>query len=317
MFDNFLFSVNSVFPIFAVIAVGYFMRAKNFIDEQTIKKMNAIVFNFAVPLMLFKDVYISDFTAALDIKLIVYALVSTIVLYILLWGVSAVFIKDKKTLGAFVQGCYRGNYAIIGIGVVTMVLGGGAVSKAAVATTFVIPLYNVLAVIVLTVNSQQKSGVSGIKKAVKNICKNPLILGILAAIPFSVFHIRLPGCLESTVDYMAQLGTPLALIAIGGSISIKSMKSNFKTAVLASVIKLIITPLCFLTTAYFTSLRSAENMVILYVLYASPTAVNSYIMAANMGSDEKLASNIILTTTIFSVFTFTAGIYIFKCLSIL
>lgn len=317
MLQDFLFSVNSVFPIFIVIALGYFMRVKGFNDENTIKKMNSIVFNFAVPLLLFRDIYKSDFSAAVDVKLIVYALSTTLICFGVLWFVADKMIKDKRSVGAFVQGCYRGNYAIIGMSLVSSIIGNGGSGKSAVITTFVIPLYNILAVIVLTCTAESVGGGSHIKKAVVNICKNPLILGILAGIPFSLLHIKLPTAIESSIGYMAQLATPLALIAIGGSINMKAMKASFKLSLIATVIKLVIVPALFLSIAYFIGLKSGEQMIILYVLYASPTAVSSYIMAANMGSDDKLASNIILMTTIFSVFTFTVGVYIFKCVGIL
>lgn len=317
MLNNFIFSVNAVFPIFIVIALGYFMRIKGFNDENAIKKMNGIVFNFAVPLMLFRDIYRSDFSSAFDFKLIAYALATTLISFIVIWFLADKFIINKGSVGAFVQGCYRGNYAIIGMSLVTSIIGDSVTGKSAVVTTFVIPLYNILAVVVLTCTAENADSKSNVKKAIKNICKNPLILGILAGIPFSVLKIQLPIAIESSINYMAQLGTPLALIAIGGSINIAAMKAGFKLSLTATFIKLVIIPGLLLSIAYFIGLNSAENMIILYVLYASPTAVNSYIMAANMGADEQLASNIILMTTVFSVFSFTIGVYIFKCLGIL
>lgn len=317
MLEDFIFSVNSVFPIFIVIALGYFMRVKGFNDEKTIKKMNSIVFNFAVPLLLFRDIYNSDFSVAMDLKLICYALLTTVFCFAVLWFFADKLIKDKKSVGAFVQGCYRGNYAIIGMSLVSSIIGNSMSGKSALITTFVIPLYNVLAVIVLTCTAESLEGSGQIKKAVLNICKNPLILGILAGIPFSLLNIELPRAIIGSINYMAQLATPLALIAIGGSINLKALKESFKLSMTATIIKLVVIPSLFLTIAYLIGLNSGEQMIILYVLYASPTAVNSYIMAANMGSDEKLASNIILMTTIFSVFTFTIGVYIFKCIGIL
>lgn len=316
MAENFLFSVNSVFPVFIVIALGFFMRIRGFTDMASIKKMNGIVFNFAVPLMLFRDIYKSDFSTALDVKLILYSIGSTFLIFIVIWAAAARIIKNKRTLGAFVQGCFRGNYAIIGMSLVTLILGSEAAGKAAVITTFVIPLYNILAVVVLTCTAQHTDG-SNVIRAVKNICRNPLIIGIAAGIPFSVFNISLPSAAETSVGYMAQLATPLALIAIGGSIDFKRMMEGLRLSLCAVLVKLVFVPCVFLGIAYFIGLGSAEDMIILYVLYASPTAVNSYIMAANMGSDEQLASNIILMTTIFSVFTFTAGVYILRCTGIL
>lgn len=274
--------------------------------------MNRIVFGYALPVMLFRDIAGSNFSEIFDAKLLVYAVVTTLVIFAASWMAAIIFIKDRSSIGVFVQGCTRSNYAIIGLPLIANVLGGANTGKGAVITTFVVPLYNVMSVIVLSIYSGKIEGRGNIiKESVINIWKNPLIRGILVGLIFSAFKIKLPTFLSASVNNVASLTTPLALLTIGAGINFEKMRARFKPAATAAVIKLVLSPLIFVPLAVLLNMRG-EPLVVLYVMYASPAAVASYIMAQSMGGDEYLASNIVLLTTLASVFTFTCGIFLLK-----
>ena len=315
MLNNFIFSINAVLPVFIIILLGFGLKVKGVLDEAIVKKLNFVSFYYAVPFLLFRDIYNSDLNIAFDPKFVMYAVLTTFACCILVWAIGSVFIKDKPTLGSFVQGCFRGNYAIIGLPLVASVLGDLGTGKSAIITTFIVPIYNVLAVTVLTLNSG-KANDGSIKRALVNIAKNPLILGIVCGLPFTIFNIRLPQFIMGSIDYMAGLATPLALIGIGASISIGEVKETMKLTSVVTVVKLVIVPILFISLAILLGIRSAEELVILYVMYASPTAINSYIMASTMGANDKLAANIVIMTTFVSAFTFTFGVFLFKTLGL-
>lgn len=314
MLTNFIFSLNCVLPIFIIILIGNFIKRKGLIKSDNVKVLNKLVFNLSLPVLLYKDVYTCDFFNIFDLKLISFSYIATILNFIIIWFFANKFIKSKKKVGAFVQGCYRGNFAIIGLSLLDLILGSNNTGKGAVITAFCIPLYNVLAVIVLTFTSEEK-GEGQIKKAFKNIIKNPLIIALTLGIITSFTNIEFPAFFHKTLTSISQMATPLALIAIGATIS-KDMLSDIKLSVVGTAIKLIISPIILLTVAYFSGFRGEEFMV-LFVLFSAPTAVSSFVMAENMKSDSELASSIILLTTLFSVFTFTFGIYFFKLINII
>lgn len=313
MIDDFIFSFNCVAPIFLVIALGYFIRQKNFLNDETIKKMNDLVFTFALPFMLFRDIVSSRFDEFFDLKLLIWAVLSTSISYVLIWLFAELTIKDKPSIGAFVQGAFRSNYAIIGLPLISNILGSGGTGKGALIITFVVPLYNVLSVVVLSFrNYEKQSGRGAIKKAVASVCKNPLIIAILLALPFSFLKISLPKFSLSAINYMANMTTPLALLAIGGSINFKNSLKNMPLAAVCSSIKLVIIPLIFTPISVAVLNLRGEDLIVLYILYASPTAIVSYIMSSKMKSNASLAANIVLLSTLFSIVTLTAGIYALK-----
>lgn len=264
-------------------------------------------------MLLFRDIAGSNVREFFDLKLLLFAIGTTLISFVLVWIGAELFIKDKGSIGAFVQGAFRGNYALLGLVMVSNIGGSEALTKAALVTAFIIPLYNILVIIILTLRSEE-GGSIGMKTTLMNIIKNPLIIGIACAIPFSLFNIQLPTVLAKSVDYMAVMATPLAMISIGGTIDLQQIKNQkIKLALVASTIKLIILPMIFIPIALLMGIVG-NDLLVLFVMYGSPTAVSSYVMAINMKADAELASDIFIITTLFSIFTFTIGIYIFKVL---
>lgn len=318
MLDNLIFSLNAVMPIFLVMVIGFFIKRAGFFDNAGARQMNALVFNFALPIKLFMDIFKSDMNEMMDIPLILYSVSTNIIWFFLIWALALYIIKDRNHLGAFIQGCFRSNYAIIGLPLVANILDGHLPGKAAVISTFVIPLYNIMAVIVLTIygNNKEIEIKSSVKSALRNIARNPMIIGILLGVIFSGLKIPLPKPAVSSLNYMAELSTPLALICIGGSIDLSKVKARFKPALIVCFLKLALMPLLFIPPAIMLGLPS-DSIIILFVLFAAPTAVSSYVMVTYMGSDEALASNILVMTSLFSVFTYTIGVYVLKSIGII
>ncbi len=313
----FLFSLNSVLPLFLIIALGFVFKRMGVLTLPVVSAFNTIAFNITLPLMLFRDIATADFSKLFAPYFILYAIAATVLLFVVIWLFAEWFVKDKTSIGAFVQGAFRGNYAIIGLFLLLNVL--GYTGKGALVMAFVVPVYNMLSVVVLSFRGRNPQH-GNIRHALLNIVKNPLIIGIVAGIPFSLFHIPVFTCesfkfVGTTAGHLINLTNPLALLAIGASISRDKLKAGWRNAAVATFLKIVAGPLVLTGIAYL--LRGAlgfsgEDLLVLFVLFAVPTAVASYIMASKMDNDADLAANIVLLTSIFSIFTLTFGVFIFK-----
>lgn len=315
MLSDFIYSINCVLPLFAILLLGLFLRGQNILDHNATLKINAIVFNVALPAMLFRDISGSDFMVFFDLSFIAFCLATTLLMFLMLFIVGAVAFKDKKRAGAFIQGCFRGNYVIIGLPIIYNILGrpsGIAVLNAA----FTVPLYNILSIVALSYGGAKRGG--AIKGAFVNIAKNPIIIGILLGVIFSVSGLinKMPVFLKASISYLANLTTPLALLAIGAALTLKNIRATLGASMCACALKLIVCPLVFLFIASFFNF-SGEATVALYVMYGAPSAVSTYIMSDIMGCDSDLSANIVMSTTALSVFTFTAFIFAFKVMNII
>lgn len=219
-------------------------------------------------------------------------------------------------IGSFVQGSFRGSAAILGIAFAQNIYGSsGMVPMMIVAS---IPLFNIFSVIVLirSANAQETDTRKVIRKTLKGIVTNPIILGIVAGVPFALLQIKFPPIIAKTIQSVGSLSTPLALLVIGAGFSTGAAIRKWKPTVAAAVIKLILIPGIFLPLAAVLGFRG-ENMVAVLILTGAPTTVSSYIMAKNMDNDSVLSSNIVVLTTLLSSVTLTLTIYLLKSFALI
>lgn len=310
--ENFVFSVNATIPIFLVILLGWFLKKIHLIDEAFANTANKFVFKVSLPVMLFQDIASTSILQDLNIQFVFFCFFGTIIMFTAVWIFAHFYCKDKSLEGAFAQGAARGSAAVLGVAFVENICGDAGMAPLMIVAA--VPLFNVFAVTILTFcGKDHTNGIAGIKKACINILKNPIIIGILLGIPFSVFKIPIPAIPMRTIDYIAQTATPLALLAVGAGFDTKQALTRVKPAMVATAIKLLILPGIYIPVAVHMHFNASELVAIL-VMTGAPTTVTSYIMAKNMGNDEVLSSNIIVITTLLSSVTLTIWVFILKSL---
>ncbi|HPG38629.1 MAG TPA: AEC family transporter [bacterium] len=307
---NLIQSLTIVAPVFLLVLIGYLIKKRGMIDDQFNKTASKIVFNITMPALVFQEISTTNYAEVFNLKMTLFTNLAILILYGFTWLISPLLCKNGRDQGAFIQGSFRSNFAIIGFAMIYNAFGQESLARAAIVLAFIMPLYNILAVIALTV-PMHKEKRADIGKVIKDIITNPLILAALAALPFSYFHVSFHPVLTTTLDYLAELTLPLALLSIGSSMSFYSIKKDFKLSLIAAAIKIIIIPLVSITAAIKLGFDE-KDLGILFFFFGSPTAVASYIMAEAMGSNAKLAGNIILLSTLGSIFTLAAGLYIMK-----
>ena len=157
---------------------------------------------------------------------------------------------------------------------------------------------------------------SNIKKACINVVKNPIIIGILLGLPFSIFGISIPAIPLKAVTSIAQTATPIALLVVGAGFEGAKAVKRIKLTSIATFIKLVLLPLVFFPFAIAFGFRGSELVAIL-VMLGSPTTVTCYIMAKNMGNDEVLSSSIVVMATLLSSVTLTGWIFVLKVMGLI
>lgn len=312
MLSNLIFVLNGVTPIFIILAIGYFLRRKSFITEDFVKVADKLVFKLLLPVLLFSNVASMD-RSTFDknhIVLILYALLAVIISSFGLLAITTPLITDSAKRGAFVQGAYRSNTAVLGIPFAQNLFGDAGASMTAILIAFVVPLYNVIAVIILTMCDPDKGKDQKLSKKLtgvaKDIIKNPLIIGIALGLAVCFLDIELPIIARKTVSYLASASTPLALIAIGANFDFADIRERIGLTITASILKTAVIPMLVVVIGAFLGFEESY-LGALFVIFGTPSAVSSYIMAKNMNNDYKLASQIIVTTTLLSAITVSLG----------
>ena len=312
--ENFIYSINVTMPIFLVMVIGYILKQIGMLNDNFVTVANKFNFKVTLPFMLFKDIAGVDIKAVFDIKYVLFcAIVSTICFWVV-WGTAKLLVRDKTIRGAFVQSSFRGSAAVMGLAFIQNIYGSSAMGPLMIVSA--VPLYNLFSVIVLTFEANDSTGIdkkAKIRQAGINICKNPIILSILAGLIVGLLGIQFPTLVNKTVSNVAQMATPLALITIGAGFEGRKALAKIAPTMASSMIKLVLQPLVFLPVAAWMGF-SGEKMIAILIMLASPTTPSCYIMAKSMNNDEVLTASVIVTTTLMAAFTLTGWIFLLKTL---
>lgn len=315
--ENFIFSLNATAPVFLVMILGWVLMRIHFFNEEFVRIADQYVFKVALPVLLFQDIATARITEILDVRFILFCMISTILMFLAVWLFSWLFIRDRSMVGAFAQASARGSAAILGIAFVQNIYGDSGMAPLMIVSA--VPFYNILSVVILTFHSREQAGLdkkAQIQKACVNVAKNPIIWGILAGLPFALLNISIPVIPAKAISYVANTATPIALLTIGASFQGSRALSKWKPALAASLIKLLVLPAVFFPFALYFGFRGSELVAILIML-ASPTTVSCYIMAKNMGNDEVLTSSVIVLATLLSSVTLTGWVYFLRAFSLI
>lgn len=311
--ENLIFSLNATVPIFLLMVLGSFLKKIQWIDDDFADKMNKFVFHVPLPLVLFNDLATVDFKKAWDTRFVLFCFGATVISIGISAGISCLW-KDSSIRGEFIQSSYRSSAALLGIAFIQNIYGTAGMAPLMIIGS--VPLYNVMAVLVLSLpGGEQKTDKKVLKKTFKGILTNPIILGIAAGLVWSALKLPVPYIMERTVENVAATATPLGLIAMGASFDIREAFAKIKPSVTAALIKLVGFCALFLPAAVHMGFRR-EELVAILVMLGSATTVTSFVMAKNMGHDGVLSSGVVMLTTLFSAFTLTGWLYVLKSLGL-
>ena len=314
--ENLIFSLNVTLPIFLTIVIGYVLKQIHMLNDSFVTVANKFNFKVTLPALLFLDLYQADFFSVWDTGYVLYCFFATLICFTVIMTGASLFLKDKDIIGEFVQGSYRGSAAVLGLAFIQNIYGNAGMAPLMIIGS--VPLYNVMAVVVLSFFQPERKALDREvwKKTLKGIMTNPIIIGIVAGLIWSALRIPMPLILNKAVSSIGAVATPMGLMAMGAAFDFKKAMGKVKPAVTAAFIKLIGFVAIFLPLAAYLGFRREELIAIL-VMLGSATTVSSFVMAKNMGHEGVLSSSVVMLTTLFSAFTLTGWLYLLKSLSLI
>ena len=313
--ENLLFSLNATLPVFFTMLLGVLFRKVGLFDDALTAKLNRFVFQAALPVLLFQDISGADFYEVWDTTFVLFCFGATL----LSIGISIVLsylMKDKSRQGEFIQASYRSSAAILGIAFIQNIYGSSGMAPLMIIGS--VPLYNMMAVVVLSFFKPNRGKMSRklLLETGKGILTNPIIIGIVVGLIWSILRIPQPEILQKTVKNVSALATPLGLMAMGAAFDFKKAIAGIRPVLLAAFMKLAGLAALFLPVAIALGFRESYLVAILIML-GSPTTVSCYIMAKNMGHDGSFSSTAVMLTTLCSAFTLTGWLYLLRSMALI
>lgn len=329
MIDALVFSANAVLPIVLLIALGYLLKRIGMLTTPFLDVGNKLTFRVLIPVMLFLNVYNINSFSEINFWFVLYGVAAVIVIFLIGIPIYCAFTKDPAKRGTLIQSIFRSNYAIIGIPLATSLFGDKGAAAAGVMSAFCVPLFNVLAVITLTIfnNSTTKSKID-VKKILLGIVKNPLIIGTVAGLAvlgirelFAAgnieFRLRDIEFLYTSLNNVKNICTPFALIILGGKFEFSAVGRLKREIIFGTFMRVVAVPVLGLIGAYFLVPGIAGEHFATYVgVFATPVAVSSAIMAKEMGADDELAGQLVVWTSLVSAVTIFVYVTILRSIGI-
>ena len=311
---NLIFSLNATVPVFMMMIFGWFVHRVKLLDDHSTAQINKFVFRTLLPALLFMDLSTADFRSVWDGRFVLFCMCAT-VLSVGIAVLYSIFTKERSERGEVIQASYRSSAAILGIAFVNNIYGHSTMAALMVVGT--VPLYNIIAVTTLAVTSPDKDKSKG-KKALalstfKSIATNPIILGIIVGITWSLLKIPQPVILSKSVTYLGNMATPLSLIALGASVKFGEAKGKLPVTAGIAFIKLILFCSIFLPVAIKLGFRG-EKLIAILVMLGSATTGSCFVMAKNLGHKGTVTAFAVMLTTLCSAFTLTGWLFILKTL---
>lgn len=320
-----IFAINATAPIVLMVVVGYFLKRLKMLDGNVARVLNKLVFRVFLPSMLFLNMYKIESLADVDFGFVWYTVIATVVLFVAAFGAVLLFTRENPKRGALLQSVFRANYALVGIPLATSLFGDEGAIAATVLSAFIIPVFNSLAVIGLSIFSCDKK--PSVKKILIGIVKNPLIqaialgfvaLGIRAIFVKVGVAFRLTDLVPvyKTLSNLSSVATPLALLVLGAQFDFAAIPHLKRHIIFGVAARNLIAPVLGIGIAYFIGAFNGAHFATFVAVFCTPVAVSSVPMAQEMDADVSLAGQLVVWSTLFSALSIFLASYVLKLLGI-
>jgi len=304
--QNFVICANAVIPSAIYLIIGILLRVCKVVTEAEVKRFTHMTFVALYPFMMFENIYGKNLGENMNGRLVLYAIGFVLLQIAVSWAFVCGIEKDNYNRGAMIQAMYRSNYVLMGLPIAINLLGKANVTPVAVVLLFIVPIYNIVAVIVF---EYFRGGKVNYGILIKNVLTNPIILGGLAAGVLMLFNITLPKIVNSTVVSLSDCTAPIAMILLGASLTRGSISADRAKVAICVAAKLLLWPAIGIGGAVLLGLRGVE-IVAIALMVGTPTALASYAMASSMGGNGELAGECIVFSTILACFTLPMWLFV-------
>lgn len=329
--DSLIFALNAVAPIVAMVAIGYILKRIGFMSAEFAKMANKLVFRLFLPCMLFLNVYNIGNLGEMDFGYVGYVVAAVLVIFAITLPLTRLAAKGNAQRGVLLQSVFRSNYALIGIPLSQSLYGAAGVTVATLLSAVIIPAFNVLAVISLSI-FRPTDGKPSVKKILVGIAKNPLIqavftglatLGVRALLVRGGVEFRLSDItpLFKVLTYLSNMATPMALLVLGAQFEFSAVSSLRREILFGTLMRTVAVPVFGLGCAYVLMScnvlpLTGAHFAAFVAAFCTPVAVSSVPMAQEMDSDVTLAGQLVVWTTLVSALTVFLAAFILRAVGV-
>ena len=310
--------VETVLFVFSLVAMGYLCGLTGYLKPETGEGVAEFAVNVAMPLLLFRTMIGADFHGAAPWAFWAVYFLAVIVTWTVGHLVTTrVFGRDSQAGVVGGVSSAFSNLVLLGIPFILGVLGQPGFEVLSLLVSVHLPIMIMASIILFEVFGRSGEGLQFgaiARTFIKRVSTNPLIIGIVAGLVWRATGLTLPALPSRLIEALANTGAPIALFSMGLSLSRFGISGNVKPALALSAVKLLLMPAVALLLAWLIGLPPLTAKVAVAAA-ALPSGVNSYLIAAQFGTGQALASNQMTIATALAVVTtafwLTAATWVF------
>jgi len=332
--ESFLVSINIMLPFVTLALLGVLLRKVGFIGDKFVRQGNKILFYIGIPMTIFNTIHRANLAAIFDANFLIFNSLWLVGFFLATWFIAYKLMSDKNSVSSFVNSAYRSSLSVVAPPLfgLMFIQGSDTHAQSLLIMSISLILSYATAAVLFAVHNSKAKNISGIKvvtDVLLSIAKNPIVIGVAVGLVFNFLGWRLPITnlyqegynathpflfVSTTVEALARLVMPLAMICVGANLKFQGFDKKFKYVIIGVIVKLFIMPIAAVIVAYLFGFRG-NDLTIIMILSALPMAVGAYVMQAELGcGDLYIGSSIIMITMVLSAFTLTLFIFLFHVL---
>lgn len=309
--ENLALSFNVVAPLMLYMLAGLLLRKTGVLRLQVFRDISRAVFYVPLPALCFQGVIDADFDNMFDNPFMLCLAGGIVLIFVLSMLVVPRFCPVRARRGVLVQSIFRSNDGVFGLAVAAALMGEN-MGLMTLAVALSVPLFNALSVISMEVFRGGKVSVTAI---LRKVFQNPIVVACVLAIVLNLCRVPVPGLISKTLDRFADVCAPMGFLALGGTLTLASVRQNARALGVVTLLRLVVIPAVFVTAAFLLGYRG-DYLLIALIIFGAPTAMSTYTMACTMDGDEALASATVAVTSLLSIASMFLFIFLLKQLGV-
>jgi predicted permease len=306
---NIFHSLELVLPLFFIIFLGFVLKQKKYLPESFADDSSRLLFYIVLPLLFVENMWTADLSQPFPSSIAIVLTCGMTLVILIAWLVSKLLSLDAISTPSFISGSFRSNIVYVGFALLRRIL-PELPAETSIAYLIALVLLNVGLSVVYSGNTKGLRLSQKIGTILKGVVTNPLNIGLTIGFLLNKAGIPEPKVVSSTLSLLSAMASPLALLSIGVAINPKMQKRNISLALSASLIKLVVSPLIGLGLGILLKIP-ASSLVLVYMVFGTPTALNTFSLDRGMGGNSELVAAIILFTTTLSLISISAFVSVF------
>jgi predicted permease len=285
---------NIILPIALVAAVGFVLARRLDIDARPLSR---VMLYFFTPALIFSSAYGTQLSREY-ITIGIFAFAITAVMGIVTWAIIKLMRYDRLTGSAFALGVLFVNAGNYGLPLILFAFGQEGLARAALYFAVSAILTQTLAIFIAS------RGRANAREAMLNVFKMPLVYAVTLGLAFNLTGLTVPEPIMKSVDLVSGAAVPVMLTILGIELARATLGNDRRTIGLATMAKLVVTPLVAFPLAALLGLAGVGRAVAI-IEASMPTAVMASIVAVEFDARPKLVTGIVFVSTVASMITLT------------